>query len=104
MPKFKVNVPHENDRTEVIQKLRTFMDSARQDSPVELTDVEEDWDDNGNLAFAFSAMGFRIAGQLVTETTLVLVSGELPFAALPFRGALETQLASKIREAIDSPV
>lgn len=102
MPKFNVNVPHAIDRTEAITKLRSFMEAARQDSPVELSDVEENWDDNGNLKFAFSAMGFRIAGQLVTETEQVSVKGDLPFAALPFRGALENQLATKIREAIQA--
>lgn len=102
MPKFNVNVPHAIDRTEAISKLKTFMDAARQDSSVELSDIQETWDENGNLKFAFSAMGFRIAGQMVTETQQVQVSGDLPFAALPFRGALENQLASKIREAIEA--
>jgi hypothetical protein len=102
MPKFTVNVPHAIDRTVAISKLKSFMDAARKDSPVELSEVEEKWDDNGNLEFAFSAMGFRIAGQMVTEAQNVQVRGDLPFAALPFRGALENQLASKIREAIDA--
>lgn len=102
MPKFNVNVPHEIDRTEAVQKLRSFMEAARQDSAVELTDVEETWDDSGNLKFAFSAMGFRIAGQMITEGQQVSVKGDLPFAALPFRGALENQLATKIREAIQA--
>ena len=102
MPKFNVNVPHEIDRTEAVQKLRSFMEAARQDSAVELTDVEETWDDSGNLKFAFSAMVFRIAGQMITEGQQVSVKGDLPFAALPFRGALENQLATKIREAIQA--
>ena len=102
MPKFNVNVPHEIERDEAIEKLKSFMVDAKQNAPVELKDVEETWDEKGNLAFAFSAMGFRIAGQMVTEGKEIAVSGELPFAAMPFRGALETQLATKIREAIES--
>jgi len=102
MPKFNVNVPHEIDRTEAITKLKSFMEAARADSPVELSDIKEDWDESGNLDFAFSAMGFRIAGQMVTESLQVSIKGELPFAALPFRGAIENQLASKIKEAIDA--
>ena len=102
MPKFSVSVPHSVERSEVIGRLKTFMDDARKESPVELSDVKENWHDNGNLEFAFSAMGFRVDGQIVTETEQITISGNLPFAALPFRGALETQLASKIREAIDT--
>jgi hypothetical protein len=102
MPKFNVNVPHEIDRTEAIEKLKSFMDGAKKDAPVELSDVEESWDDDGNLQFAFKAMGFRIAGEMVTQGKEISVTGNLPFAAMPFRGALETQLASKIREAIEA--
>ena len=102
MPKFNVNVPHDIDRNEAISKLKTFMEAARKDSPVELSDIKEVWDEGGNLDFAFSAMGFRIAGQMVTESQQVSINGDLPFAALPFRGALENQLATKIREAIDA--
>lgn len=102
MPKFSVSVTHSVERTEAIGKLRTFMEEARKDSPVELSDVKEEWQEDGNLEFAFSAMGFRVDGQMITETEQITISGNLPFAALPFRGALETQLASKIREAIDS--
>ncbi len=102
MPSFKVNVPHTIERSEAVNKLKSFMESARKDSPVELTDVEENWDNDGNLKFAFSAMGFRIAGQMMTEGKQVSIKGDLPFAALPFRGALENQLESKIREAIQA--
>lgn len=100
MPSFNVNVPHEIERAQAVTKLKSFMVDAKENSPVELKDVEETWDEAGNLQFAFSAMGFRIAGQMLTEGQQVVVSGDLPFAALPFRGALETQIESKIREAI----
>lgn len=103
MPKFKVSVPHQSERTVVITKLKVFMHAAKKNSPVELTDIEESWDDNGNLNFAFCAMGFRIVGQMLTEGQLVQIIGDLPFAALPFRGALESQLESHIREAMETP-
>jgi len=102
MPSFNVSVPHEIDRSEAVTKLKSFMVEARKDSPVELKDIEETWDEAGNLQFAFSAMGFRIAGKMVTEGQSVVVKGDLPFAALPFRGALETQLESKIKEAMEA--
>ena len=102
MPKFSVNVPHQIQRGEAVEKLKTFMEAARKDSPVELSGIEETWTEDGNLDFAFSAMGFRIAGKMLTEPEQISVTGSLPFAALPFRGALENQLAEKIREAIGS--
>ena len=102
MPNFNVNVPHDVERSIAVDKLKSFMVAAKEDSPVELKDVEENWDNDGNLQFAFSAMGFRVEGQLSTEGKEVVVNGKLPFAALPFRGALETQLKTKILEAIEA--
>ena len=100
MPKFSVVVDHEVARDEVVQRLRGFSEHIRRDAPVEVTDVEEVWDCTGNLNFSFKAMGFKISGTMVTCTLKVTIDGNLPFAALPFRGALENQIADKVKEAI----
>ncbi|MEM7456733.1 MAG: hypothetical protein AAF456_20480, partial [Planctomycetota bacterium] len=68
--------------------------------PPGVTGLKEDWDEEGNLDFAFSAMGFTISGKVVTCDKQVKVNGDLPFAALPFRGMIEEKMAEKIREAI----
>ena len=100
MPKFNVVVPHELERQDVVQRLRGFSEKVREDTPVELTDVTESWDDSGNLEFSFKAMGMQISGSLIASNNDVTVDGKLPFAAAMFRGAIETQIADKIREAI----
>ena len=100
MPKFNVTVPHELPRDECVKRLQGFSEQFRKDSAVELTDVQEKWDDNGNLDFAFTAMGMKISGQMQTGSDNVTVDGKLPFAAVVFRGTLENQISEKIREAI----
>lgn len=100
MAKFNVVVIHEIHRELAVTRLRNFSDRIREDSPVEVSDVEEDWDDQGNLKFSFKALGFRVSGSMVTCENKVTVIGSLPFAALPFRGAIENQIADKVREAI----
>ena len=100
MAKFNVVVVHEIHRELAVTKLRGFSDRMRDEVPVEVTEVEEVWDDRGNLSFSFKAMGFRVSGSMVTCETKVTVIGTLPFAALPFRGAIENQIADKVREAI----
>ena len=100
MPKFNVSVPHSLARDEAVNRLKGFSDKVRSDASVELTDVEEQWDDAGNLQFAFKAMGMKISGSLVTTQSDVTVDGELPFAATMFRGAIENQIKDKIAEAV----
>ncbi|MFK7766419.1 MAG: polyhydroxyalkanoic acid system family protein [Mariniblastus sp.] len=100
MPKFNVEVDHQNTRDDAVEKLRGFSEQILKDAPVEVSDVEEVWDESGKLDFSFKAMGFKISGTMVTSAEKVTVAGNLPFAALPFRGALESQIADKVKEAI----
>ena len=100
MAKFNVVVDHEVERDDVVMRLKGFSDRMRHEVPVEVTEVSETWDDAGNLNFSFKALGFTISGSMVTTEISVTVNGKLPFAALPFRGAIENQIADKVREAI----
>lgn len=102
MPSFNVVVPHELKRDECVQKLRGFSEQFRRDSTVELTEVEESWDDAGNLQFAFKAMGMKFSGLMETKSSEITVNGKIPFAAVVFRGTLESQISEKIREAIEA--
>lgn len=104
MAKFNVVVDHQTERTQAVTRLKTFSDRIREEAPVEVSEVEEDWDDAGNLSFSFKAMGFTISGSMVTCEDKVTVAGKLPFAALPFRGVIETQIAEKVREAVAGQV
>lgn len=100
MAKFNVVVVHEIHREIAVTRLRGFSERIRDQAPVEVSEVNEVWDDDGNLTFSFKAMGFKVSGSVVTCESKVTVIGNLPFAAMPFRGAIENQIAEKVREAI----
>ena len=104
MAKFNVVVDHQIQRQQAVESLRTFSDHIRKESPVEVSEVEENWYDSGNLNFSFKAMGFTISGSMVTCDQKVTVAGKMPFAALPFRGAIESQIEEKVKEAISRTV
>ena len=100
MAKFNVVVDHQVQREIAVTKLRRFSDQMREEVTVEITELEEDWDESGNLNFSFKALGFTVSGSMVTCASKVTIIGSLPFAALPFRGAIENQIAEKVKEAI----
>ncbi len=102
MAKFNVVVDHETERENAVLRLKTFSDRMREEVPVEVTEVREVWDEAGNLDFSFKAMGFKVSGTMVTCEYKVTIAGQIPFAALPFRGAIESQIADKVREAVNS--
>ena len=87
LPKFNVVVDHKLEREHAVAKLRGFSESIREQSPVELSDVEESWDQEGNLQFAFKALGLAISGTLQTDDDQIVVTGNMPLAAAMFRGA-----------------
>ena len=100
MAKFGVSVPHKLERGEAVSRLRKFSEFVKNDLPVDVTEIQETWDDEGNLDFAFSAMGFKISGQMMASDDQVKVDGQLPFAALPFRGTIENQVSQMIAKAL----
>ena len=100
MAKFNVIVDHEDRRDQVVDRLKSLADRFQEEMTVDISVLEEEWDESGNLAFAFKAMGFKITGTVVTCESSVTVMGQIPFAALPFRGALESQIREKVIEAI----
>lgn len=102
MASFNVVVAHDSERDVVVSRLQDFSQRLRDDMPLQVSEVQESWDEEGNLVFAFEALGFSVSGTMMTCDVQVKVSGQLPFAALPFRGAIESQVAEKIREAISS--
>ena len=102
MAKFNVAIDHQLSRQDAVEKLKGFSANLRSEVRDRVTDVEESWDEDGNLNFSFKALGFEVSGQMVTCDSQVTVAGNLPFAALPFRGAIESEVKQRLQEAIES--
>ena len=100
MANFKVSIVHEVTREQAVDRLRGFSDRIRVQFQEQVTNVVEEWDDQGNVNFSFTAMGLSISGDVLTDETSVNVSGKLPFAALPFKGMIEQTISEKISEAL----
>ena len=100
MPKIQFSVAHSHDKATVVEKLKNFSTEMRSNLPDGVSDVEESWSDEGNLQFKISGMGMEISGTLVPSDNEVQLDGNLPFAALPFRGMIESQLKTGIEQAL----
>jgi hypothetical protein len=84
----------------VVEQLQVYSAHVRSQMPVDVSDVNEDWDESGNLRFSFKAMGLAFSGTIVTCEERVTVDGKLPIAALPFRGVIENQVEERILVAL----
>ncbi len=92
MPKINLEVPHTLSADEARVKLEKFAESLPKD---QVKDLEQTW--NGNtLTFGFKTMGIKIGGDLTAADQKLLVDLELPFAAMMFKGKIESEIKKQL--------
>ena len=99
MPNFSTEVPHTLGQEEAISRLKTFVDKVAERFQDQVKDMEGTWNDN-QLDFSFSTYGFKIAGVVTVEDDVVRLEGQLPFAAVAFRGKIEQSIHSELERAL----
>lgn len=99
MPAFQVEVTHTLTRDEAITRLRSFVERVREHYKDQVSSVEGSWVEN-LLDFSITSYGFSISGKLTVEDQLAKLAGQIPFAALAFRGKIEKSFASELKKAL----
>lgn len=99
MPSFGTEVSHTLGRDEAVSRLARFIDAVRNKFEDQVSQLDSGWEEN-TLRFSMTTYGMKISGTLVVEETLARLRGEIPFAALPFRGKIEQSIASELERAL----
>ena len=99
MPKFNTEVPHPFCKEDASERLKAFMDRIAKRYADRVSHLEGDWNDNV-LNFALTTYGFKISGALTVEDKVVKLAGQLPFAAMAFRGKIEGGIAKELQRAL----
>lgn len=100
MPGFKANFEHNLGKEVALERLRSFSDKVREKYGAQISDMEEKWDDDGNLFFGFKALGMKISGDLKVDDSNAEIDGKLPFAAIAFRGKIESEITGALKSAL----
>ena len=100
MASFQTRYEHQQAPETASQKLRRFSEIISANLPTGVSDVSESWNSDGSLNFEFKAMGMPLAGTMTVHEDHVLVEGTMPFAALPLRGAIESQIHQQLEIAL----
>ena len=94
MPKLNMVVPHGLTQDEAVRRIKNLLDDMKTQFADKVSDLHEEWD--GNIGkFNFSAMGFPVSGTLTVKTSQVEISGNLPFAAMFFKGKIESTIRDR---------
>ncbi len=99
MPSFNTEVEHQLGQQEATVRLKKLLDQVREQYRDFVTEVEGDWNNNV-LTFSLKTYGFKIDGTLTVEDQLARLHGNLPFAALAFRGKIEQSISGELRREL----
>ena len=100
MPKIELNISHELTQSEALIRIQNFLPKLKEQHSDRIKDLEESW--NGNTgAFKFKISGFKVSGTLQVGDNFVLIKGEIPFAALLFKGRIEESVREKAVELLE---
>jgi hypothetical protein len=94
MARLKMTFPHRLAQDEALQRIKTLLGEVKNQFVDKISDLSEEW--NGNTGtFSLSAMGFSVSGTLIVKPSEVQISGTLPFAALFFKGRIESAIRER---------
>ena len=99
MPGFTTEVKHELGKEAAIEKLKGFLDQVKERYPKEISKIDGAWKDNV-LSYEFTTFGINVDGTLTVEDQLVLMEGNLPFAAMMFKGKISDSIKIALEKAI----
>ncbi len=95
MPKFNMTVPHSLAQDEAVKRVKHLLGDVRTQFADTIGELHEAWDGHTGR-FDFSAMGYPITGSLTVNPSQVDISGELPFAAMLFKGKIESAIKDRL--------
>ena len=98
MPKINLEIPHSLSAEEARTRLERFTETLPQD---QVTDLEQSWNDD-TLSFGFKTFGIKIAGDLTAADQKLLVSVDLPFSAMMFKGKIESGIKKQLERLTQS--
>ena len=99
MPKLNMTVSHRLSPDEALRRIKGLLDEVKTEFAGTISDLSEQWD--GNIGyFNLRAKGFSVSGTLTVKPREVELSGNLPFAALPFRGKIESAIRSRAEKLL----
>ena len=99
MPAFSTQVAHELGQHQATEKLKTFLDGVAEKYKDQVSKLEGNWEENV-LNFSLTTYGFNITGTLTVEEEVARLDGQLPFAAVAFKGKIQQGIAGELERAL----
>jgi hypothetical protein len=99
VPKFNIEVPHQLTAEEAKRRLEKKAEFLHGRFGDQVKDMTQSWEGNV-LSFGFKTLGMRIDGTVGVEDNQVVVNGDLPFAAMLFKGKIESEIREQLEHVL----
>jgi hypothetical protein len=99
MPKLNLTIPHSLTPDEAAQRIRSLLNDLKAEHGDQIDDLKEEWTGHTGK-FACTVMGFGVSGILTIEPSTVTITGNLPLAAMLFKGRLEAMIKRHAAELL----
>ncbi len=99
MPSLKLTYPHQLGQEEAAARLKKLLAKVKQHYQDQVSDLQESWNDN-TLTFGFTTYGFKVNGNVVVQPSEVVLDGQIPFAAMMFKGKIENALKDQLSKTL----
>jgi hypothetical protein len=94
-----MEIPHALSADEAKGRLERMAESLQSRYGDQVKDMNQSWAGN-LLAFGFKTMGMRFDGTVGVEDNKVVLNGDLPFAAMMFKGKIESEIKSQLERLL----
>jgi hypothetical protein len=99
MPSLKLTFPHQLGQPEAAERLKILLSRVKEKYQDQVTNLQESWNDN-TLTFSFSTYGFKVNGDVVVQPTEVQLDGQIPMAAMIFKGKIEGAIREQLAKVL----
>jgi putative polyhydroxyalkanoate system protein len=99
VPKFNIEVPHQLSAQEAKTRLEKKAEFLLGRFGDQVKDMTQSWDGD-ILNFGFKTLGMRFDGAVGVEDDRVVVNGDLPFAAMMFKGKIESEIRGQLEHIL----
>ena len=91
MPKLNISVTHNLPQDEALRRIKNLLTELKRKFANDIRNLRERW--NGNAGnFSFLVRGFSASGTLTVRRGTVELSLNIPLAALPLKGKIESTI------------
>jgi hypothetical protein len=95
----EMTIPHTLGQAEALRRIQSLLAQVKAQYPDTFRDLHESWTDSGG-EFSATIMGMPVSGRLTVTPTQVHLTGDIPFAALPFKGQIEETIRTQAEQLL----